>query len=767
MQPELEIATRQRAALDDAQDRLARRILLLDRRVVLIHALPGAGKTRILDLIDQAAATSRIAVQHRRISTFDLGPDETLEIPPGSSDLWAIVGRPSQIAGFARLHFYGEIEVVGNSDLFIPRSALPDWNSCAGWPAISAGEATSSAACNKLRAFLTETVLPSLDTTTADVLRTLALSTRPIPASALNEKAQEAVAWLSPLIDRTAEGYALATHAAPVAVLREILASEPLSAGAAGILYRAGQPEKTITHLLSSGRRKAALDVLGQSGGVMFGHLHGPVAAASVLNAFGSTETHPGVVALKAMSALKKGQVGRARWLIETALADPTSVGNTELRLARLLLLIYEDRPADASARADFSQLLDELDPDQHLLRGSVYNIALDDQIRRGLTGEVDATAARALSHYKKGNAPYLAFYIHMHLAMMELLAGAPDRAGPHLDRAAAELAKTRFETQQDDRFLVLLRAQTAYERGEPEAMADFARTAFADFAFGELWPTIAALALSFGTEALFQFDGLDAARRHLDGWRVQMWRTRRFRLLVEQREIAVLQTSGKLHEARRKLEPMATRIGRVWMDSAGENLRDLRDPEDIAQALIWLRQQVFERPREGVLAQRLRFMAENPFLSWRHARSLGIWRAWVERRQNRIGSARQFLADALEVCHARKCLAPVLEERPLVSALLDDPRMVGSAIADVPVPRQLRRGVGNRSQSKAADLTRQELRALLLLVEGCSNKEIAHQMGVSLPTAKFHLKNLYRKLGVENRRTAVHVARGRALVET
>jgi ATP/maltotriose-dependent transcriptional regulator MalT len=38
--------------------------------------------------------------------------------------------------------------------------------------------------------------------------------------------------------------------------------------------------------------------------------------------------------------------------------------------------------------------------------------------------------------------------------------------------------------------------------------------------------------------------------------------------------------------------------------------------------------------------------------------------------------------------------------------------------------------------------------------------------MGVSLPTAKFHLRNLYRKLGAEDRRTAVHVARDRALVE-
>lgn len=755
----------QRSALDAVQERLMRQILWLDRRAVLLHSLPGTGKSRLLERL--VSSTNMAASSgHRRVLTYDLDPEDNLVIAPEADELWIIAGRPSQIEDFARLELYGEIEVISNRDLFIPRDALPDWEASAGWPAMAAVGVTLSATRNKLRAFLAQTVLPSLDVKTTDVLQALALSTRPVPESAFDDDGLKVVEWLSPLIVRTTQGYSLALEAAPVAILRDILASEPMASGAARTLYRAGQPEKAITHLLSAGCRKAALEMLRANGGVMFGHLHGSAAAASVLNAFGSSDTHPVIVALRAMSALKEGQVGRAQRLIETALADPSSSGNTELRLTRLLLMIYEDRPADASAQADFGQLLDEVDPGEHLLRGSIYNIALDDQIRRGLKGEVEATAARALSHYEKGNAPYLAFYIHVHLAMMELLAGAPERAGPHLDRAAADLAKTSFDTPQDDRFLVLLRAQAAYERGEPEAMAAFARTAFTDFAFGELWPTIAALALSFGTEALLQFDGLDAAKRHLEGWRVQMWRTRRFRLLVEQREIAVLQTAGRLHEARSKLEPMATRIGRVWMDSAGENLRDLRDPEDVTQALIWLRQQVFERPRERALALRLQFMAENSALSWRHSRSLGIWRAWVERRQNRIGAARRLLAEALEACDGRKCLAPVLEERPLVIALLDDPRMSGSALVDVPVPRQLRRGAGSRSQSKTADLTRQEMRALLLLNEGCSNKEIAHQMGVSLPTAKFHLKNLYRKLGVEDRRAAVYIARQRALVE-
>jgi LuxR family maltose regulon positive regulatory protein len=52
--------------------------------------------------------------------------------------------------------------------------------------------------------------------------------------------------------------------------------------------------------------------------------------------------------------------------------------------------------------------------------------------------------------------------------------------------------------------------------------------------------------------------------------------------------------------------------------------------------------------------------------------------------------------------------------------------------------------------------LTFREMDVLLLLNQRQSNKEIARSLGISPETVRQHTVNLYRKLGVDNRRQAV-----------
>jgi len=56
--------------------------------------------------------------------------------------------------------------------------------------------------------------------------------------------------------------------------------------------------------------------------------------------------------------------------------------------------------------------------------------------------------------------------------------------------------------------------------------------------------------------------------------------------------------------------------------------------------------------------------------------------------------------------------------------------------------------------------LSNRELEVLYLIAEGCSNKEIAQQLIVSLYTVKSHARNIFSKLGVKNRTEAVAKAR-------
>jgi DNA-binding NarL/FixJ family response regulator len=55
--------------------------------------------------------------------------------------------------------------------------------------------------------------------------------------------------------------------------------------------------------------------------------------------------------------------------------------------------------------------------------------------------------------------------------------------------------------------------------------------------------------------------------------------------------------------------------------------------------------------------------------------------------------------------------------------------------------------------------LTGRELGILRLVAAGATNHEIAQQLWITRQTVKFHLSNIYRKLGVNNRTGACHYA--------
>ena len=59
-------------------------------------------------------------------------------------------------------------------------------------------------------------------------------------------------------------------------------------------------------------------------------------------------------------------------------------------------------------------------------------------------------------------------------------------------------------------------------------------------------------------------------------------------------------------------------------------------------------------------------------------------------------------------------------------------------------------------NESPLTSLTRRELEVLSALAAGRTNKEIAADLGLSPNTVKFHVKNLFQKLGVHNRSQAI-----------
>ena len=63
--------------------------------------------------------------------------------------------------------------------------------------------------------------------------------------------------------------------------------------------------------------------------------------------------------------------------------------------------------------------------------------------------------------------------------------------------------------------------------------------------------------------------------------------------------------------------------------------------------------------------------------------------------------------------------------------------------------------------------LTQRELELLCLVASGATNSRLARQLFVTEQTVKFHLSNIYRKLGVANRTQASRFAYAHGLVPT
>lgn len=73
-----------------------------------------------------------------------------------------------------------------------------------------------------------------------------------------------------------------------------------------------------------------------------------------------------------------------------------------------------------------------------------------------------------------------------------------------------------------------------------------------------------------------------------------------------------------------------------------------------------------------------------------------------------------------------------------------------------------VRREVAMRALSRL--LTARELEVVPLITEGLSNKEIGARLGISHATVKVHVKNVFRKLGVDGRIALVRWAEERGL---
>lgn len=774
-------------AIDIRRDDLLRRIATAAEPIVVLDAVAGMGKSTLLS---QLASKLQCPIWRSvlppgedtfgEVLLWDVPSDvHEAEVAAGWQDggrRVVIAKRPrTRLLGLDRAIAYGKALCLGTDDLCFSLDELETsygkteaarlLAETGGWPFLVRLLGRQSRGEAAVIRFLAD-----------DVLREMADSE--LVQLSLGQQAAKPLASAA-YLQATGIGGVLA--AAVDMVLAERLedgARVPVISAA----YSAhGMQTEAILVLQRAGLHELAVRAFVAAFGRYYIFFHGSEAFDRVLAGFPAelAAQNEGIVTALAMQALKRGEVLRAQRLLADCygsrannvlkvLSDRAAF-SAAFRSFRLVMLIYEDVVLGDDLLEQSTTLLSEFPLDADLERGSIYNSILEFYIRRRRFAVAQDIADRALFHYERAGVPLLCFYINLHQAMMHLMSGDAVRARKNAVDAAEQMSRVPFDSPMDKRLLALLEACVEYEDGKPEPLARFLTSEMDDFSHGEIWPSLIEFALQYGSQALSEHFSMIAARGFLDRWRAYQVYNRQFRLMIEVRDAVILQNGNRWQEAAEKLASVQARINRTWVEAAVDELTRLQDRDEIALAVVWLRHIVFEMPGRVHLDRQLSAMASNLNLTGRQRLCIEVWQAYVARRRRNLTSARSILQKTFENAARLGTIAPLSEERQFLRELTGD-RRISDFLQTTPTAQQIMRrlrdtGLPNTTLGEKNGLTRRETRLLLMIAEGASNKFIAHALGLSEATVKFHLGNLYRKLGCGRRREAITAAKALGVI--
>lgn len=777
----------------------------------MLQAIAGAGKSEALKAI---AMETGATIRHGALRLLDDGSGlllwdaGTRQPSPAEAEVlhdWLASGpdrraivalRPGmRLDGLEREWLYGHAVRLGFDGLRLeaedfcdPEVAAAALAASAGWPFLHAMLARRGNSAMALQAFLAAECLAGLAAETIVALSLLSRSNAPIAVPAFGEAVEQDLAGLEPLVVRDAGGW----RVGPPMLRQPLLAALAPTLAALGAtnvarieasaLQRAGRTTDAILALQRAGDHAAALEAFTAAHGYNLIYFQGYAAFDAVLAGFPEAfaKQSDALVFALALQALKSGNVQRARLLLTERFGpDAHNLGKVfanpsqfslAFRCFRLVVTIYDELTlSDRTLEAVFS-LLAELPVDDHQRRGTFYNSVLEIYTRRRRYAEAEGIAERALVSYRAIGADLLVFYIHIFQAALSLMQGDVRQARRHAGEAGTAIERLEFDSPADRRILALVEGCIAYEDGDIQPLVLFLSGDLDRFAMGEIWPSLIEFAIHYGSQTLSRHLSTFSARSFLERWRIQQWRSRRFRMAIELQEAVILQNGNRWLEAAETLSALQSRINRTWVEAAGEQLARIADPEELALAISWLRHFVHEVPQRRELPGQINALLLNDAVTRRQKIALMVWAAHVARRQRDLSTARATLLKAYEEAARLACIAPLLEEMLFLHELAADQR-IAEFLRASPLARQVTRRLDalemptTTASAEAAGLSRRELRVLLLVAEGSSNKLVARHLGISEATVKFHLANLYRKLGCSSRREAIATARSLRLI--
>lgn len=549
---------------------------------------------------------------------------------------------------------------------------------------------------------------------------------------------------------------------------------------AANWFVERGVLDKAVHHASHGGDFALAAGAIARAGGVNIFLRWGYTFLSRLL-----AELPPGIVdrspALRLCHAValgKQGQIQAAREVVdeikrEAADGATAREGIVQIDIEHIdaLTHVYEDLQLDDAKIATLERTAADHASYDRWERGWMYNVLCIAYQRDGNLLLARRTGLRALACYREQKSPYAQVFMLAHLGVILTFSG---RLAAALDvlRGASQLTQ---ETQWTDENLAALvhipLGLALYHQGAVADAEALLAVAMPVVSRGEGWVDFFVHGFGALARARFQLYGLESGLAVLD--QAEELGVERIlpRLLtaIALARIELLARGGLLESAAdqmQRLPPIAVEGHEFALNKAGwPTLRERHDALIGAARLLILRgrPEAAVAPLERLIADaREREGALDVLIGEIHL-TQALWA--LQRFEEALASLQRSIA----LARPQDFVQPFIDAgEGYAKAIRAITRRFGLSTFSADMAAFIVRVNGLGRKRRAATpasaagsiLSAREIEVLCQIDKGLSNKEIARDLGLSEVTVKFHLKNLFNKLGVSRRSLATSVAR-------
>lgn len=493
-----------------------------------------------------------------------------------------------------------------------------------------------------------------------------------------------------------------------------------------------------INQLLKDGAIDAAEALLQANGGPLFSFVHGYEALGRLINSATEDALNNNEMLLSCycFSLVKSGRARRASTLLASKREIFKSVYLRDLM--ELAVFIHMSDPVTEDQFRRWKQLESLLPIDQPLYDGLYYNCMAIVLVRLNRLSQARLIALQSLESYRQAKHSALEFFIHLHLAHIDVLEGNIRSAHRATDMARAMLAAEDAGHISGAALVEILDCAIAWETGRFDLVPDRVVELRKQLLSGDSWAEIFVELCRVGAYSIYFAQGLENALTFLEDSQTDFHR----RHGEFSDALDVIGTAVELLDGRQERAQLYATISVARRKALG------------ATGTIVLSSVLGKLETESEWLP-----SPDAGASSRYAVMSELGKASQAKLERDKVRQRRHVQNAMRFAVQEGLVGLFLEHRELVvgvSAQLASGKFARGHIQLGRMARRIHHLVRN-SYLTPASLSRrgvsaQQMRVLSALREGASNKQIARKLGLSEAAIKYHLGRLFVSFQVSKR---------------